>query len=1043
MVSRTAPLGRPDPFAAIERPVPPRSIQRPRLFARLDGARTAARGAWIEGPMGSGKTTLAAGWIAARRLRGAWVHVEDCACDPASVLQRLGAIGVDPESPRPVVPPLAPADALDVVRYARALAIRAFRRLGSGSVIVLDGWHAMPDQEVARQMAHGIAEGVPEGSAVLFLARRGQGDAPPRLPVIGAHDLRFDAREAESLARACGFTAGGLAGEWIAASGGWAAGTALLARARRFGVAVDPQTARFDPEALFRWCASDLLGRLPEATRRVLGCLARLPRFTPGMAGTACGAEGLEAVVEGIAREPLFVERDDVVGTLRFAPVFRSFLTSGTDGRAPAGGCPVTGVLEAAGWLDEAMVAALDNADWKAAARIAAMHAPGLVAEGRTDLAAAWLRALPDGARHEDPWLSHWLGRALAPREPAAGLVALDRAHARFIALDDSHGAVASALAALDLLTTRIVDPERQALWLVRFDAHGPDVPARLAAADEARLIAGGLALLRAAPDHAALEGWSARALQCLEHAPDRATRSRLAEFAARCCLQRATPDGLDAALVRWRQVIGDDDLMPARSAFAAARVEQAWRAGDLAMATDALANGLAFMEHSGIRHDAPRLHAIGALGWLIAGEPARAAALLDPYAGVGTACPPDDAALLATAQVGADLLEGRVGAARGVAKEMQATSADAGLADVLARLAKVQVHLADGEFEAAARAVEEALARATRCCVPHLAFALRIQRCHVALATGDRKALLCHLDDAMAMGVAHGCMVAHPGWAPAAMSRLLGEALGLGIAPDYTRRLIAAHALRPVHPADDRWPWPLRVRMFGIFELQLDGEAVHYGRKTPKRALELLKLVAAHGPAPIAVDTVIAALWPTASREGARRSFDVTVHRLRTLLGRAAMVQVEGGRVGLDPRTCWVDCWHLDAPSAPGSPAATRASHLIALYRGRLLPEDEIHAWLVPLRERAHADFVRQVTTLGDALEATRYQSHVDSLYRHALAVDPTCEPVHLRMLEALIRAGRQGDAVAHYHRLVQLLARTYGIRPSAAIETLMRPWL
>ena len=76
-------------FAKTTRPAIASAVPRERLFARLDGApgRTVA---WISGPPGAGKTTLAASYVEARHYRCLWYQVDADDADVATFFHYLG-----------------------------------------------------------------------------------------------------------------------------------------------------------------------------------------------------------------------------------------------------------------------------------------------------------------------------------------------------------------------------------------------------------------------------------------------------------------------------------------------------------------------------------------------------------------------------------------------------------------------------------------------------------------------------------------------------------------------------------------------------------------------------------------------------------------------------------------------------------------------------------------------------------------------------------------------------------------------------------------
>jgi two-component SAPR family response regulator len=134
--------------------------------------------------------------------------------------------------------------------------------------------------------------------------------------------------------------------------------------------------------------------------------------------------------------------------------------------------------------------------------------------------------------------------------------------------------------------------------------------------------------------------------------------------------------------------------------------------------------------------------------------------------------------------------------------------------------------------------------------------------------------------------------------------------------------------------------------------------------------------------------------LWAGDGREGRQKAFDVTVARLRRLLGHDAAVGVSDRRVRLAEQCVWTDVRALndrlaEGESAPeGSSAACVALEAtLALYRGPFLA-DSREAWVAVVRDRLRSRFAAAL------LRATRHPG-VDGLRRRewilrANAADP-----------------------------------------------------
>jgi hypothetical protein len=190
----------------------------------------------------------------------------------------------------------------------------------------------------------------------------------------------------------------------------------------------------------------------------------------------------------------------------------------------------------------------------------------------------------------------------------------------------------------------------------------------------------------------------------------------------------------------------------------------------------------------------------------------------------------------------------------------------------------------------------------------------------------------------------------------PRHVARLFAKALASGIEPDWVRAAIRLRALPAPPGAPEAWPWAVRLRTLGGFELETDSGAspgrARDARKASSKPLELLRCLAAQGREAASVDAIAQVLWAGDGREGRQKAFDITVARLRRLLDCDRAVIVHDHRAGLNAEFVWVDAWSLSdrlaqAEAAAEGSAVARAAleAALTLYRGPFLA-DSTQPW-------------------------------------------------------------------------------------------------
>ncbi|HEU0199821.1 MAG TPA: BTAD domain-containing putative transcriptional regulator [Burkholderiaceae bacterium] len=255
---------------------------------------------------------------------------------------------------------------------------------------------------------------------------------------------------------------------------------------------------------------------------------------------------------------------------------------------------------------------------------------------------------------------------------------------------------------------------------------------------------------------------------------------------------------------------------------------------------------------------------------------------------------------------------------------------------------------------------------------------------------------------------------------------RICAEAMRLGIETEFVRRAVNDRRLAPPSPFEVHWPWPIRIRALGTLAIELDGQPLEFGPRAHRKSLDLLKLMVAHGPASVDSAVVLDALWPDADGAAARAAFDMSVMRLRKLLGRTEALRLEASRIGLDPALVWVDAFAF-AQGATDD------------YPGPLFGSDAVQSWWAAARERLHQRFLRRACERARALEQRGEHEAALAIYEAGLAQDPLAEELYQGAIRCHLAAGRASNALHTLRRCREQLSIVLGVKPSPATLALI----
>jgi DNA-binding SARP family transcriptional activator len=317
----------------------------------------------------------------------------------------------------------------------------------------------------------------------------------------------------------------------------------------------------------------------------------------------------------------------------------------------------------------------------------------------------------------------------------------------------------------------------------------------------------------------------------------------------------------------------------------------------------------------------------------------------------------------------------------------------------------------------------------------------LVLEEAYVDLVRGDTAGAEAKLARAFGLAASDRRQAAHTHRILARKPVLLVTALKAGIEVEFVRKLIRTWGVAPPPEEIARWPWPIKVRTLGGFEVLVDDSPIEFGRKAPKKTLALLKAIVARGGSAREA-ALLDTFWPDEEGDAAARSLGAAVHRLRGLLGDSDAVVQQGGQLSLDRSRVWVDAWAFertlaaarDTPTLDGNPV----DQALALYRGAFLVEEEGETWPVVMRERLRSKFIQAVADHASRLESARRDEEAIVWYLRGLDADNVVEPFYQGLMRCYHRLDRLPEAVSAYRRLKQTLSVTLSLPPSSSTEKL-----
>jgi DNA-binding SARP family transcriptional activator len=994
-----------------------------------------------------------------------WYQLEPDDADVATLFYHLRAAGQRTRGggPQPPIPLFTREFQPGLRSFARQFFQRLYGRLPPRFVLVFDDYHEVPEKSALHDIVGLAATELPPGSRLFILSRAYPPASLARLrsgkaiELVEWSDLQLSLREATAIARRG--RGPRLPARAIRAlhreTDGWVAGLVLGLE----GGAVEEAgaTRARSREAVFDYFAGEILRTESKRVQTVLLETAFVSPMSASFAEALTGSAEARRVLERLSRRNYFTQRyleHELV--YRYHPLFRDFLLA----RAEATFSPkrlmalrrhAARLLQDHHRAQDAVDLLRDAQAWGELASLIRTEAPPLVSHGRTATLDDWLNQVPDHVVASNGWLLHWRGMTHLPSNLVASRGHFERAFRLF---DEGHDALGMGHAWCGIVESILYEWKDFALldpWLARLDSvvertaalNDRDLDARLAFT-----VFGALMFRR--PQDRRMDAWTERAL-ALALETDNISQRVMA------CSHLVHYQFWKGDHRRGQEIIDRVSRSPQlRDAAPLTRINwklteaiNHWHHAEPDACLAAVAAGLREAEATDVHLWNCLLHAQAVYATLSAGRFAEGRAFLQQMGSALQGTRALDVSHYHYLAAWESLLRRDLPGARQHAETALTLAHQSGtpFPEGLASIAVADIAWELQETEKAQRHLNRARQIARAMNSSELQFLVSLTDARFAFDAEHEATGIRSLRAALVLGRERG-YVNMPWWRAPMMAALCVKALEAGIEVEYVRTLVRKRDLAPDAPPleIEEWPWPIKVYTLREFQLERDGSPVRFPRKVQQRPLDLLKALVAFGGREVPAHQITDALWPDADADTSRQTLEITLHRLRHLLGRDHAVALHAGILSLDPRVCWVDTRAFEhgldtaaaAVRAGDIPAAVRfAERARELYRAPFLACVGEAPWALRLRERLRNRLLRALETLAHQYEALgRAEAAVES-YERVLEIEDLAEEFYQQLMKCHVRHGQRADALAVYQRCCRALAG-HGLTPSATTEAI-----
>ena len=1028
---------------------------------------------WIVGAAGTGKTTAAAEYLRVYRRRAIWYRIDEGDADIATFFHYLSQLPLS--KAKPPLQVFAPEYAAQPLEFARRYFRNFYSKLKESTIVVFDDLHDA-DKELFRAVLAVAMMELPPELSCLCLSRTlpfsefSELQIKGQLTTLDHTVLDFTHEETEHL-----FTRQrldpSLAKEAHNLTQGWIAGLSLISdRIKRDKSKQLSWVSQESKPLLFYYLTEKVLTALPEHQQKLLTYTSLFPEVTAELADQLIKRDDSSAQLAAIYRQQLFISRrNGLTLSYYYHDLFREFLLDQLAKELSKTELDelklhAAKILQSSGYLDQAIELALEAQAWSMAQELLVQHAESLLDAGRRQSLLEWVNRLPVDQRESQPWLCYWLGVALQFHEHESALEWLEKAYTLFQKANDRKYMSLTSAAAITVVRVSWLPNTFTVPWINRMLSFLDIRSALVDLGYELQVMSGFLLamfLSDSTKDYSSLmDEVSDRIVRLLSLSK---VEVNLRFLAADVLLHHACRNSREDFLAEIVNTIAPhlDDYRLRPWVQATWLITYSWVSRRYAY------------------HNPHFRYPTSDQAMQVALQIGQHEQLLSIELAALEM-------LFSTAEARNDLTEMN----RLVIKMEQVVDRNSLEYSFVFEKARMSLLAVRGEYDKAIEICDALVKNIFNRYGARFAWAYLLNQFDIYMGAHrcseaqsqlhtylpqyaelfEERVMYVHIDLARAFEMKWNNDVSYPEQlrhslaalrkesivnvfhhAPILASELCADGLRYNIENEFCRQIIKHRKLSPPTLDIIDWPWPVKIFVLGDNRIEIDDQPIQFGKKGQRKTLELLKLLITNEQGIDKKQIIETLSWLKAEgEEHAKKStFDMTIHRLRKLLGQDKAVLFEQGKLKLNRQVVWVDAlafenlsrtWLAQCEEVLSEEMSQALAETIYIcYRGTLFGAEETGDWAKPMRQRLHQTFIQLINALGHCHEKERRWRQAIAAYEKGLSQDNLCETFYQGLIRCYLELGEPATAITVFRRCREMLSIVLGIPPSPVTLSLI----